>query len=196
MVKGCAVAAVLVLLLSSASLAAIGQNQGFLLDNTNNVLAQGPQGGSSNTNTLLVAQDQLASDAGGHVIASQGEVGSLVQSAGAAAMAGTLGVIQAGLGYGVQGQTQNGSPTDLGTQLQDLNANLSQHIIGDGLGSALGLQNFVGFQMQMTFTIFGASANSQAIGVSLVDALGRPTPGPGAMLSAGSNIGLTQLGAP
>ncbi len=196
MVKGCAVAAALVLLLSSASLAAIGQNQGFLLDHTNSVLAQGPQGAAVNTNVMTVAQDQLASDADGHILASQGEVGSLVQSAGAAVLAGTLGVIQTGLSYGLQGQVQNGSPNDLGTQLQDLNANLTQHVIGDGLGSALGLQNFVGFQTQMIFTIYGASANTQAIGVSLIDSLGRPMPGPGAMLTAGSNIGMTQLGAP
>jgi len=196
MVKGCAVAAVLALLLSSASLAAIGQNQGFLLDNTNTVFTQGSPGGSTNTNALTVSQDQLASDAGGRITAFQGGAGSLVQSAGAAAMAGTLGVIQTGLGHGLQSQTQNGSSMDLGTQLQDLNANLSQHIVGDGLGSALGLQNFVSFQTQMVFTIYGASANSQAIGVSLIDALARHTPGAGAMISAGTNIGLTQLGAP
>ena len=102
-------------------------------------------------------------------------------------------MVQTGLGFGAQGQAQNGSAFDLGTQIQDLDANLSQSIIGDGLGSALGLQNFVGFQTQMIFTIYGASANSQAIGVSLVDGLGRPTPGGGTILSAGSNIGLTQF---
>ena len=138
----------------------------------------------------------MAADAGNRVMVFQGEAGSLVQSAAASAIAGTLGVIQTGLGYGLQGQVQNGSAGDLGTQIQALDASLAQNIIGDGLGSALGLQNFVGFQTQMIFTIYGASANSQAIGVSLGDALGWPAPGPGAMLSAGSNIGLTQLGAP
>jgi len=193
--KGCAVAAVLVLLLSSASLAAICQTQGFVLDNTHAILTTGPDGAATNTNTLIVAQDQLAIDAGGHILAFQGETGSLVQSAGAAAITGILGVVQTGLGFGAQGQVQNGSGFDLGTQLQDLHANLSQSLIGDGLGSALGLQNFVGFQTQMVFTIYGASANSQAIGVSLADGLGRPAPGAGTILSAASDIGLTQLGA-
>ncbi len=194
--KGCAVSAVLVLLLSSASLASIGQTQGFALGNTNAILANGPDADAANANTLTVQQDQLATDAGGHVLAFQGETGSLVQAAGAAAILGSLGVVQTGLGWGAQGQAQNGSALDLGTQIQDLDANLSQSIVGAGLGSALGLQNFVGFQTQMTFTIYGASANSQAIGVSLIDALGRMTPGGGTILSAGSNIGLTQLGAP
>jgi len=138
----------------------------------------------------------LATDRGSHVTAFQGETGSLVQSAGASAIAGTIGILQGGLGYGAQTQQQDGSPGNLGAQIQNMDADLTQAIVGDGLGSALGLQNFVGFQTQMVFTIFGASANTQAVGVSLVDAMGRPAPGAGTFISAGTNIGLTQAGMP
>ena len=194
MVKGFAVSAVLVLLLVSASMAAVDQTQGFVVGNTNGVFADGPQSGATNTNAMTVAQDQLATEKAGHLTAFQGETGSLIQTAGVSAIAGTLGVVQCGLGYGAQGQAQDGSSFDLGAQIQDLDADLTQSIVGDGLGSALGLQNFVGFQTQMVFTIFGASANTQALGVSLIDALGRPSPGPGTYMTAGTSIGMGQSG--
>jgi opacity protein-like surface antigen len=196
MVRGFAVAAVLVLLLSSASIAAVDQTQGFAVGNGNSVFAIGPESAATNTNAMTVAQDQLATDRGSHVTAFQGEAGSLVQSAGASAIAGTIGVLQGGLGYGVQAQLQDGSSGNLGAQIQDMDANLSQAIVGDGLGSALGLQNFVGFQTQMVFTIFGASANTQAVGVSLIDAMGRSAPGAGTFITAATNIGLGQVGTP
>jgi len=197
MVKGFAVAAVLVLLLPSASvIAAVDQVQGFALGNANSVFANGPESAATNTNATTVAQDQLASDRGSHVTAFQGETGSLVQTAGASAICGTIGVLQGGLGYGAQAQLQDGSCGSLGAQIQDMDADLSQAIVGDGLGSALGLQNFVGFQTQMVFTIFGASANTQAVGVSLIDAMGRSSPGAGTFITAGTNIGLGQVGTP
>jgi hypothetical protein len=194
MIRGFAVSAVLVLLLSSASMALVNQTQGFVVGNTNGVFADGPQSGVTNTNAMTVAQDQLATEKAGHVTAFQGETGSLVQTAGAAAIAGTIGVLQGGLGYGAQAQAQGGNAFDLGSQLQDMDADLTQSIVGDGLGSALGLQNFVGFQTQMVFTMFGASANTQALGVSLVDAMGRPSPGAATFLTAGTTIGMGQVG--
>jgi hypothetical protein len=193
MVKGFAVSALVVLLLSSASIAAINQDQGFLVANFNGVLANGPDSGASNTNALTVAQDQLATDMAGHVTAFQGGAGSLVQSAGAMAICGTLGVEQSGWGLGGQDQFQNGSCGDLGDQDQNLTAGLNQNIIGDGLGSALALQNFVGFQTQLTFTMFGASVNTQGVGVSLMDAaLGDGTGAINSVVSAGANFGIGQ----
>jgi hypothetical protein len=193
MVKGFAVSALVVLLLSSASTAAINQDQGFLVGNLNGVLAVGPDSGAANTNALTVAQDQLATDRCGHVTAFQGEAGSLVQSAAAMAVCGMLGVEQTGWGGGAQGQTQNGSCCDLGNQLQNLDAGLDQNIVGDGLGSALALQNFVGFQTQLTFTMFGASVNTQGVGVSLLDAALGGGNGPvDSVVHAGANFGIGQ----
>jgi hypothetical protein len=113
------------------------------------------------------------------------------------AVAGVLGVEQTGLGVAGQAQSQDGSCGDLGTQIQDLNANLDQGIIGDGLGSALALQNFVGFQTQLTFTMFGASVNTQGVGVSLMDAaLGDGTGAINSVVHAGANFGIGQAGIP
>ena len=194
MVRGFAVSAVLVLLLVSASMAEVDQTQGFVVGNTNGALSDGPQSGATNTNAMTVAQDQLATEKAGHVTAFQGETGSLIQAASASAIAGTLGIVQGGVGYGAQAQGQSGNGLNLGSQLQDMNANLNQNVVGDGLGSALGLQNFVGFQTQMVFTMFGASAHTQALGVSLADAMGHPTPSAGTMINAGTTIGMGQTG--
>jgi hypothetical protein len=193
MVKGFAVSALVLLLLSSASIAAIDQGQAFLVGNLNGVLAVGPDSGAANTNALTVAQDQLATDRCGHVTAFQGEAGSLVQSAGAMAICGILGVDQSGWGIAGQDQSQNGSCCDLGNQVQNLDAGLDQNIVGDGLGSALALQNFVGFQTQLTFTMFGASVNTQGVGVSLFDAALGGGDGPvNSVVHAGANFGIGQ----
>jgi hypothetical protein len=193
MVKGFAVSALLVLVLSSASGASILQDQGYLLGNTNGVLAIGPDSGASNTNALTVAQDQLSTDAAGHITAFQGEAGSLVQSAGAMAIAGVLGVEQSGWGLAAQDQFQNGSVGDLGNQDQDLTAGLQQGIVGDGLGSAVALQSFTGFQTQLTFTMFGASVNTQSVGVSLMDAALGDGSGPiNSVVHAGAEFGIGQ----
>jgi len=197
MVKGFAVSAMLVLLLSSVSLGAIVQGQGFAVGNLNGVYSAGSEGGAANTNALTVAQDQLATDAAGHVTAFQGEAGSLVQSAGAMALAGMLGVEQTALGAGAQGQLLINPLLSLGTQTQDLTANLVQNIVGDGLGSALGLQNFVGFQTQLTFTMWGATVNTQAVGVGVFDAFGGDGSGPAqAVISGGANFGIGQSQMP
>ena len=197
MVKGFAVSAMLVLLLSSVSLGAIVQGQGFAVGNLNGVYSAGSEGGAANTNALTVAQDQLATDAAGHVTAFQGEAGSLVQSAGAMALAGMLGVEQTALGAGAQGQLLINPLLSLGTQTQDLTANLVQNIVGDGLGSALGLQNFVGFQTQLTFTMWGATVNTQAVGVGVFDAFGGDGGGPAqAVISGGANFGIGQSQMP
>ncbi|OHB67496.1 MAG: hypothetical protein A2Y77_05885 [Planctomycetes bacterium RBG_13_62_9] len=193
MSKRFAVSALVVLLLSSASFALIAQDQAYLVGNANSVLAVGPDSGAANTNAVTIAQDQLAMDRNGHVTSFQGEAGSLVQTAGAQAICGVLGVEQFGSGIGAQGQFHPGGCASLGDQDQFLNANLTQGIVGDGLGSALALQNFVGFQTQLTFTMFGASANTQSLGVALFDAFGGAGNGPAAsIIHAGANIGIGQ----
>jgi hypothetical protein len=193
MVKGFAVSALLVLLLSSVSLGEVVQGQGFTVGNLNGVYSAGPESSSANTNVLTVAQDQMATDGAGHVTAFQGEAGSLVQSAGAMALAGLLGVEQTGLGAGVQGQLLINPLLSLGTQTQDLAANLVQNIVGDGMGTALGLQNFVGFQTQLTFSLWGATANTQAVGVGVFDAFGGGDSGPAAaVISGGTSFGIGQ----
>jgi hypothetical protein len=197
MVKGFTVAALLVLLLSSASMAFIDQGQGFIVGNANSVLAIGPDSGAANTNAVTVAQDQLATDGAGHITAFQGEAGSLVQSAGAAVICGALGIVQDGAGLAGQAQAHPGGCTSLGNQDQFLTGAFTQDVVGDGLGSALALQNFVGFQTQLTFTMFGASVNTQGLGVAVWDAFGGAGQGPAtAIISGAANFGIGQTGAP
>lgn len=192
MVKGLAVSAVLLLLLSSAAVADISQLQNFLVNNDNSVFAAGPDSAAQNTNALTVAQDQLATDRVGHVTAYQAEVGSLVQSAGAMAICGQLGFLQNGLAQAGQAQSQNGNCFDLGDQTQHLGADLDQTVVGNGLGSALGIQGFTGFQTQLTFTMFGANANTQAVGVTLFDAIGGTGPTM-AIINEAANVGVGQV---
>jgi opacity protein-like surface antigen len=191
MVKGLAVSAVLLLLLSSAAVADIDQDQGFVVGNDNLIFTAGPDSAAQNTNALTVAQDQMATDRVGHVTAYQGEVGSLIQSAGAMAICGELGFLQEGTAFGAQAQNQNGSCFDLGIQSQNLGADLDQHVVGNGLGSALGIQGFTGFQTQLTFTMFGANANTQAVGVTLFDAVGGTGPTM-AIINESANVGVGQ----
>jgi len=196
MFKGLAVAA-LVLLLSSASMALINQDQAFAVGNANSVFAAGPDSGAANTNALTVAQNQLATDGGGHITTFQGEAGSLVQSAGASVISGILGIEQIGAGGGGQVQLHPGGVASLGFQDQFLNAGMNQSVVGNGLGSALALQNFVGFQTQLTFTMFGASVNTQSLGVALFDAFGGNGNGPAAaIVSGGANFGIGQTQTP
>jgi len=165
--------------------------------NANTVLAVGPDSGAANTNAVTVAQDQLATDACGHITAFQGEAGSLVQSAGASVICGVLGIAQDGAGLAGQMQNHPGGYASLGNQDQFLTGAFTQDVVGDGMGSALALQNFVGFQTQLTFTMFGASVNTQGLGVALYDAFGGGGQGPATtIVSGGANFGIGQTGTP
>lgn len=179
MLKGFAVrtALVFLLLLSSGAMATY-QLQGFGLGQTNYVGLSG-DGVAGNITTTAAAIDQLATGPG-HTVGYQSTVGSLTQAAGAVGMGALLGVYQVGNALGGQLQVLG---TDV--QSQDLNADLAQDITQlGGSGSALGLQTFVGFQMQLSFNPWGGSANVQGVGVSLYDAAG--STGNGATLVGGS----------
>lgn len=193
MVRGFAVSAVVTLLLSSSAVAVVNQEQGFLLDNQNHIAIAG--GGSAlNTNGLLVSQSQLARDPVHHVTTYQGGAAALNQSAGAFPVVGVLGANQSGLAAGAQLQSQPNGWT-LGTQIQDLDALLMQDIFGEGSGLALALQNFVGIQTQVTFTMYGASANFQTVGVGQWDVLGGSGP-VNTVISGGMDIGVDQNTTP
>ena len=193
MVRGFAVSAVFALLLSSSAVAVVNQAQGFLVDNQNHIAMAG--GGSAlNTNGLLVSQSQLATDPVYRVTTYQGGIAALNQSAGAFPVTGLLGVSQSGLAAGAQLQSQPNGWT-LGTQIQDLDALLMQDIFGEGSGLALALQNFVGIQTQVTFTMYGASANFQTVGVGQWDVLGGSGP-VNNVISGGVDIGVDQNTTP
>jgi len=189
--KGLAVSAVLVLLLLSSANAGVLNMQGLGFGVGNSVVVTGGDGGAGNTNLLTVGTSQTNNDPGQHITTYQDTAGALTQAASASAAAGgAIGVAQNGIGSAWQIQNQPGYGP--GWQDQDLVAILDQDIVdaGGGTSSAVGLQNFVGIQTQVAFTMWGASANVQAIGVTLFDAVGG---GPGgAAISGAAQVGVGQ----
>jgi hypothetical protein len=193
MYKGLAVLAVSAFVLLSPAQADVLNVQSVDFGAGNTVLTAG-DGGGGNTNLLTVGTSQLATSPG-HVTAYQDTAGSLIQAAGANGGGGAIGVVQSGGGliWQVLGQP---SGTSMGFQDQDMVVVLDQEVIdaGGGAGSAVGIQNFVGIQTQLTFTMWGASANIQAIGVTLFDGVGG---GPGGVAIGGTaQIGVGQDSTP
>jgi len=194
MYKGLAVSAVLVLLLSSVAGADAVNVQSILMGADNFVATTGGDGGAGNTNALTVAEDQVNEDPAHHVFTYQGGTGALVQSAAATGTGGLLGVTQTGDAVSMQVLTQPGN--SLGIQDQYLNAWLNQQVLdGGGVGSALGIQSFVGLQTQISFTLWGASANIQGLGVTCFDAI---SGGPNGSMQIGGNtdVGIGQSQTP
>jgi hypothetical protein len=177
MYKGFAVTAVLVLLLSAAGHAQLLNMQSFGMDPYNSAFTLGGDGGAGSTNSMVVEESQLANDRASHVTQYQGETAAVVQAAGAVGSVGLLGVNQGVLSQGApiggtQEQWHLGGSAGPWDQNQDLWAALDQDVISDdGIGSALGIQNLVGMQTQLTFTLWGGSANVQGLGLSLFDGL-------------------------
>jgi len=192
--KGFTVSIVLVFLLSSGAFAGIFQGQGFGINADNGLLLNGAGStAASSINVVPVVNTQQASDPAGNRAVQTG-VGSLVQSASAGGMAGQYSVGQGADAYG--GQLQF-IPTyySLGMQVQDLDAALGQEVLKvGGVGAALGLQCFIGCQLQFIITPFGMSANVQYAGVAQGDAaVGGPDSG--IIVSGGIDIGADQAGS-
>jgi len=173
--KGFTVSMFFVFLLSSGAFATILQGQNFGINAGNSLLLNGPgNSAASSINVAPVVNTQTASEPWG-TTASQTEFGALVQSASAGGMSGQYSV---GQGAGAIGGQLQFVPTytNFGTQVQDLDAGLGQEVLKvGGVGAALGMQCFVGGQIQFIITPFGMSANAQYVGVAQADAaLGSP----------------------
>lgn len=192
MFKGLAVSAVFVFLLSSATGAALLNDQAFLILEGNTAFAPLGDGGAGSTNTAVVDQSQMANSVVDHVTVFQGETAALTQGAGAVGSVAPFGVTQQGFGYGEQYQFHPGGGTNPVMQSQLLNADLTQNLIdGGGLGSAVGIQSLVGIQTQLAFTLWGATANIQGVGVTVFDGMAGG-PGGGTMIGGGTTIGVNQ----
>lgn len=169
MVRVLAFSVILILLPVCTSFGAIGQAQGFLLVGENGaMLAGGPLGAAQNTNVAVVGHNQESTDPYHFVTSLQSENGVLVQGAYAVGMNGLVGVAQVGKVLG--GQLQDGG---LGIQDQFLNTNFGQDVakVG-GIGAALGVQGFIGVQVQLIVSPHGASTNVQYLGIGQVDSVG------------------------
>jgi hypothetical protein len=184
------ISVVFAFLLSSAAFADIGQFQGFILGSNDSASTSG--GAVLNLSSLTVQNNQLATDPTGRVTTFQIGVGSLNQGASASGLDGLFGAELGGLAGGAQLQLQGGSLWNLGSQDQDLDANLWQDVykIG-GAGSALAAQAFVGGQVQIIATPYGASANIQYLGIAQYNStLGGPDTN--AVVSGGVDVGVGQ----
>ena len=176
-------------LMSSVALGDDAQLQGFSLEGLNGAGIAGT-GSAANNNVVALNNSQLNTNNVSHDTTYQGMAGALLQSAGTVGMGGVFNVGQVGDVGGAQLQAPS-----LGIHTQDLNANLVQDVlkVGTGMGTALGLQTFVGIQTQLSFNPWGGSANIQGVGTTVYNAAGG---GPAASMEigGGANIGVGQTG--
>jgi hypothetical protein len=149
----------------------VGQVQGYLIDADNGVLLAGA-GAAQNVNVAHVNQNQQSNNPYSLVTALQTESGTLVQSASAVGLDGVLGVAQTA--NVLDGQLQAaGAGTDLGVQDQVLNSAFGQDLVSvGGIGAAIGIQGFVGLDVQLIISPYGASANVQYLGLAQADSIG------------------------
>lgn len=156
-----------------ASFGAIGQAQGYLLGGENGVaLAGGPTGAAQNMNIGLVAQNQRSNNPYSCVTALQSENGMLIQGAYAVGMNGLFGVGQTANVLGAQLQAVGDNPS-LGLQSQLLQPTLGQYLLRDGgIGAAVGIQEFVGLDVQLIISPYGASTNVAYAGVGTFGSVG------------------------
>lgn len=173
MYKGFAVSIVFIFLLSSGAFADIGQAQLFDIDTTNVGLLTGPAtGGAASVKLLPIANSQEAKYGSGNFRTVQVGIGSLFQGATTSGLAGIYGFDQGASAEGNQWQTLTGF-LDLGSQGQDLDADLWQDVFGIGrLGTAAALQSFVGRGLQVAKTPIGVKVDVLYVGVGQFDSVG------------------------
>lgn len=160
------ISAAVILLLSSVSVADIGQVEGFSIGSLNIVGRCGWIGSAQSENIVVVGQSQQVQKPGFffNTTAKQQENGMLIQNGSANGTGGLSGVAQRANILGKQGQlTEKFGPTMQG---QRLNVNLGQIAIKSvGVGSTEGKQAFIGGQSQMISTPRMTSSESQSVGI-------------------------------
>lgn len=171
---------VVLLLLSSGALAAIGHAQGFSLDALNIVKRAGCVGSAEGSNIVMVGHAQEAYDAATGTAAFQEETAILTQSGSAVGLGGKTAVVQKANAEGAQEQLVGpgvvvcGSIIGSGIRSQDQSLGVDLDMLtknAKGIGGAVGAQGFVGAQSQMEITPNGMSAASQYIGAAQFSAV-------------------------
>lgn len=193
MLKGFSATALVVALLASTAVAFPPMSNNFQVFDVDlcNAILQVGDGAASSTNLGLLMDTQSSTDDIRHTTAFQGFNGAITQTAGAVGMGNVAGVGQeAGLS-GIQGQNPR-----TGQQFQHLNSDLDQNAFKlGGTGSVLGVESAVGIGTQLIFTPYGATANVQAIGDVIYDAIGGGPCG-SVMVNGGATIGAGQIATP
>ena len=179
---------VVVLLLSSGALAAIGHAQGFSIDALNLVGRTGCVGSAEGSNIVMVGHAQEAYDMASGTAALQEETAILTQSGSAAGLGGKTAVVQEASADGSQNQLVGVGccGNGIGAQGQSLGVNLDMLTFNaNGIGGAIGAQGFVGAQSQIEITPNGMSAASQYIGAAQFSAVS------GGMAAVNNNLDVT-----
>lgn len=167
------------LLLSSMAFADTGQVQTFNIGLDNVVGLLEGSGVAVNTNVATVVNEQIASDIGSGTTAVQVSTGAFVQGASTTGAYGLFVVEQDGQASGWQ----------INPGGQWLQTNFLQQVFkSGGIGLALGIQSFVGSQVQHIMTPFGVLTNVDYIGVARLDGIGG-WPFSSNILSKGINVG-------
>lgn len=162
--------AVVILLLSSAALANIGQLQGYSIGAVNLVGRTGWLGSAEGGNSIMVSHGQEIYKPSSNSHAIQEETGILIQSAITEGIGGSSGVAQSGTVQSLQGQLAISRGPQV--QGQGLNVDLNQIAVKTGgIGAAVGAQGFVGSQIQIIATPRMTSAESQFVGATQYSAL-------------------------
>jgi hypothetical protein len=165
MLRGFSLSVVVILLMSTGVLAAIGQAEGFSIGALNMVQRIGGVGWAEGGNLVVAGHSQKAHIVG--AAAMQKETGILTQSANVCGVCGITKVLQNASADGQQSQlVMLGKPV-FQAQGQSLTVGLDNLVRQSGsIGGAEGAQSFVGGQDQILITPSGTSANSQFVGAA------------------------------
>ena len=165
MYKDFTLSVVVVLLMSSGALAAVGQAEGFSIGALNMVQRVGRAGWAEGGNLVVVGHSQKTYFVG--AAAMQKETGILIQNASVCGACGITKVQQNASADGRQSQRVMSGRGGFQTQGQSLNVGLDDVMRQTGtIGGADGAQSFVGGQNQILVTPGGTSANSQFVGAA------------------------------
>lgn len=157
------ISVLVILLLSSGAFAGIGQVQGFSIGAVNMVKRVGGPGSAESLNIAIVGHKQKAGSFCCGSVAMQKEVGILGQYASVDGRGGKSFVLQGATVQGLQGQLVVGRGPK--AQGQSLNMSLGQLTVKNGgVGGAIGVQGFVGYQTQRIDTPRTKSTQSQFVG--------------------------------
>jgi len=165
MLRGFSLSVVVILLMSTGVLAAIGQAEGFSIGALNMVQRVGGVGWAEGGNLVMAGHSQRAHIVG--AAAMQKETGILTQNASVYGMCGRTNVLQNASADGQQSQLVMLGKPGFQTQGQSLTVGLDNLVRQSGsIGGAEGAQSFVGGQDQILITPSGTSANSQFVGAA------------------------------
>ena len=158
------ISAAVILLLTSAAFADIGQVECFSIGSLNIVGRCGPVGSAKGGNIVVFGHSQKIQKPWFPTKIKQGEKGILVQYGTAQGTGGVSGVAQGAKVKGIQRQyTKPFGPT---VQGQCLKVSLGQVALkAGGVGGTKGVQGFVGGQSQKITTPYMTSTEKQFVGV-------------------------------